>query len=294
MGLGRVIARPFIGLPGSFQRTPNRHDYAMPPIAETLLDRLVARVTTSPRSGKISDLFAGRGISSSHPTKSDADGVDKIEALMATQERGLIFANLVDFDAVYGHRNDTPVTRRTSSVLMRGSAALLPQTPSGRPARDHRRSRQRSDHAEHGSFAGARAVAADGHTASRPASISAPARPLRISGRRSPKFRRWAAGERHELPARHHAAQIMDRRMTRLDSRAARATGAGDPGAASVEERRQQGPGPPRKRRSDSAGVPARSRSHHPHQGVPPSQAQDAGVFCADWRPLPHAADAYA
>jgi phosphopentomutase len=108
LGLGRVIARPFIGLPGSFQRTPNRHDYAMPPIAETLLDRLVAAGHQVTSVGKVSDLFAGQGISSSHPTKSDADGIDKIEALMGTQDRGLIFANLVDFDAVYGHRNDTP------------------------------------------------------------------------------------------------------------------------------------------------------------------------------------------
>jgi phosphopentomutase len=107
LGLGRVIARPFIGLPGSFARTPNRHDYAMPPTSETLLDRLVANGHQVTSVGKVADLFAGHGISTSHPTKSDADGVDRIEALMATQERGLIFANLVDFDAVYGHRNDT-------------------------------------------------------------------------------------------------------------------------------------------------------------------------------------------
>ena len=106
MGLGRVIARPFIGLPGSFQRTPNRHDYAMPPIAETLLDRLKASGHEVTSVGKVADLFAGKGISSSNPTKSDADGVDKVEALMASQASGMIFANLVDFDAVYGHRND--------------------------------------------------------------------------------------------------------------------------------------------------------------------------------------------
>jgi len=101
-----VIARPFIGLPGSFQRTANRHDYAMPPTAETLLDRMLAAGQHVAAVGKVSDLFAGRGISESHPTKSDADGVDKIEALMATGRSGLIFANLVDFDTVYGHRND--------------------------------------------------------------------------------------------------------------------------------------------------------------------------------------------
>jgi phosphopentomutase len=108
LGLGRVIARPFVGLPGAFARTSNRHDYAMPPIAETLLDRLVASGHHVASVGKVADLFAGKGISSSHPTKSDDDGIDQIESLMATQDTGMIFANLVDFDAVYGHRNDTP------------------------------------------------------------------------------------------------------------------------------------------------------------------------------------------
>ena len=127
MGLGRVIARPFIGLPGSFQRTPNRHDYAMPPIAETLLDRLIARGHQVTSVGKVADLFAGKGISKSHPTKSDADGVDRVEALMATQDRGLIFANLVDFDAVYGHRNDTPGYAANLERFDQRLAALLPK-----------------------------------------------------------------------------------------------------------------------------------------------------------------------
>jgi phosphopentomutase len=106
LGLGRVIARPFIGLPGSFQRTANRHDYAMPPTGDTLLDRLVAAGHHVASVGKVADLFAGRGISESHPTRSDADGVDKVQQLMVTQSRGLIFCNLVDFDTLYGHRND--------------------------------------------------------------------------------------------------------------------------------------------------------------------------------------------
>ena len=127
MGLGRVIARPFIGLPGSFQRTSNRHDYAMPPIAETLLDRLVANGHQVTSVGKVADLFAGRGISAGNPTKSDADGVDTIESLMATQDRGLIFANLVDFDAVYGHRNDTPGYAANIERFDRRLAGLLPK-----------------------------------------------------------------------------------------------------------------------------------------------------------------------
>jgi phosphopentomutase len=106
LGLGRVIARPFTGVPGSFRRTANRHDYAMPPTAETLLDRLVAAGHHVAAVGKVSDLFAGRGISESHATTSDADGVDRVEALMKSRRAGLIFANLVDFDTAYGHRND--------------------------------------------------------------------------------------------------------------------------------------------------------------------------------------------
>ena len=127
MGLGRVIARPFIGLPGSFQRTSNRHDYAMPPIGETLLDRLVAKGHQVTSVGKVSDLFAGRGISASNPTRSDADGMDTIEALMSTEERGLIFANLVDFDTVYGHRNDTSGYAANLESFDARLAGLLPK-----------------------------------------------------------------------------------------------------------------------------------------------------------------------
>lgn len=106
LGLGRVIARPFVGTPGAFVRTANRHDYAMPPTGETLLDRLTARGTTVTAVGKISDLFAGRGVSRSIPTASDDDGVAALLALMDAGTPGLIFVNLVDFDTKYGHRND--------------------------------------------------------------------------------------------------------------------------------------------------------------------------------------------
>ena len=126
LGLGRVIARPFTGAPGAFARTSHRHDYAMPPIAETLLDRLVAQGHHVAAVGKVADLFAGKGISSSHPTKSDDDGVDRIESLMATQGDGLIFANLVDFDAVYGHRNDTPGYAANLERFDARLAGLLP------------------------------------------------------------------------------------------------------------------------------------------------------------------------
>ena len=105
-GVGRVIARPFVGKPGAFMRTPNRRDFALTPFAPTLLDVLTAAKIPVIAVGKIEDLFAGRGISRAVHTKSDEDGMDEVEKAMATTPRGLIFANLVDFDTVYGHRND--------------------------------------------------------------------------------------------------------------------------------------------------------------------------------------------
>ena len=106
LGVGRVIARPFIGSPGHFKRTANRHDYAMPPSGETLLDKLTTSGVRVTAVGKVNDLFAGRGIAETYPTKSDEHGMDCVEAQMQRQADGLVFANLVDFDTVYGHRND--------------------------------------------------------------------------------------------------------------------------------------------------------------------------------------------
>lgn len=106
-GVCRVIARPFVGRAASdFKRTPNRRDFPVPPHGETLLDRLRAAALPVFGIGKIEDIFTGRGISAAVHTKSDADGVDQTLRAMAQQDRGLIFTNLVDFDTLYGHRND--------------------------------------------------------------------------------------------------------------------------------------------------------------------------------------------
>jgi len=104
--VGRVIARPFIGAPGSFVRTPNRHDYAVPPPQGMLLDQLKDRGVPVHGIGKISDVFLGRGIQRSDKTKNNADGMAKTLAAMEQSPDGLIFVNLVDFDQQYGHRND--------------------------------------------------------------------------------------------------------------------------------------------------------------------------------------------
>ncbi|HZR24425.1 MAG TPA: phosphopentomutase [Vicinamibacterales bacterium] len=127
LGVGRVIARPFVGAPGSFKRTANRHDYALPPSGETFLDRAKAAGIPVVAIGKIEDLFAGRGITKAIHTKSDDDGMDNVERQMAELDRGFIFTNLVDFDTQYGHRNDTEGYARNLERFDARLAAILPR-----------------------------------------------------------------------------------------------------------------------------------------------------------------------
>jgi len=103
--IGRVIARPFISDEGDYRRTPNRHDYSLIP-PRTVLNELQDAGHPTIGVGKISDIFAGSGISESHPTRSNAHGMQTIDKLWARETGGLIFANLVDFDMLYGHRRD--------------------------------------------------------------------------------------------------------------------------------------------------------------------------------------------
>jgi phosphopentomutase len=106
LGLGRVIARPFVGESGAYRRTTNRRDFAIRPPRDTLLDRLKAAGWPVVAIGKIEDLFAGRGITRAAHTKSDDEGMDEVVRALGDTGAGLVFANLVDFDTVYGHRND--------------------------------------------------------------------------------------------------------------------------------------------------------------------------------------------
>jgi phosphopentomutase len=130
-GIGRVIARPFVGEPGAFRRTANRHDYALEPAGDTLLDAMSRHGVVVVSIGKVRDLFAGRGISRAVPTSSDADGMTKLAEAMTDTPAGLIFMNLVDFDAVYGHRNDVA---GYAANLERFDAALARLLPSLRAA----------------------------------------------------------------------------------------------------------------------------------------------------------------
>ena len=104
--VGRVIARPFTGEPGAFTRTSNRHDYAVPPPAGMLLDQLASRNVAVHSVGKIFDVFLGRGVSVYDRTKTNAEGMQVTLEAMDVTPAGLIFVNLVDFDMLYGHRND--------------------------------------------------------------------------------------------------------------------------------------------------------------------------------------------
>lgn len=103
--VGRVIARPFIGQAGHFERTSNRHDYSLAP-PKNILDFIEEAGGTVIGIGKIKDLFAGRGVSDSRPTTCNEDGIELLKEALAEPWGSLIFANLLDFDQVYGHRND--------------------------------------------------------------------------------------------------------------------------------------------------------------------------------------------
>ena len=154
-GVGRVIARPFIGTPGAFKRTANRRDFALTPFAPTLLDVLKERDLPVVAVGKIEDLFAGRGMTSAVHTEDDDEGMDSIAEAMEKTEAGLIFANLVDFDTQFGHRNDVagyaanlerfdlrlsvlvPALLPTDVLIVTADHGNDPTTPSTDHSREH-------------------------------------------------------------------------------------------------------------------------------------------------------------
>jgi phosphopentomutase len=155
LGIARVIARPFVGRPGAFSRTTNRHDYAVAPKGRTLLDELSASGYSVMTIGKVSDLFAGRGVTRSLPTVSDEEGMERVLESLELVTTGLVFANLVDFDTVYGHRNDVAgyaanlerfderlsvvrsALRNSDLLVLTGDHGNDPTTPSTDHSREH-------------------------------------------------------------------------------------------------------------------------------------------------------------
>jgi phosphopentomutase len=130
--VGRVIARPFIGDPGHFTRTPNRRDYATPPPKGMLLDQLYSAHVPVASVGKIFDVFLGRGIGDHVKTKSNAEGMAKTLEMLSEMDRGLLWTNLVDFDQNFGHRNDVEGYARA----LEEADAWLPQLEAALGPRD--------------------------------------------------------------------------------------------------------------------------------------------------------------
>ncbi len=122
--VSRVIARPFVGEGGQWRRTPHRRDFSIAPPGETLLDVLQQAGIPRHGIGKVDDLFAGRGIAAQH-TSDNAEGIQAIQLWLETAPRGFCFANLVDFDQLFGHRNDVPGFRGALEAFDRALPALL-------------------------------------------------------------------------------------------------------------------------------------------------------------------------
>jgi phosphopentomutase len=123
-GVSRVIARPFRGNPGSWERTPARRDFSLEPPAPTLLDRLADLHVPRVGVGKVDDLFARRGITATH-TATNAEAYVLIGEALASMSRGLLLANVIEFDQSWGHRNDVPGFARGLAELDRALPGLL-------------------------------------------------------------------------------------------------------------------------------------------------------------------------
>jgi phosphopentomutase len=127
LGVGRVIARPFVGTSGAYVRTARRHDYALEPSAPTLLDRLTEGGHAVHAIGKIHVLYAGRGIATHRPTVSDSDGLLALDEAVQSSGEGLVFATLVDSDQLYGHRNNVNGYARNLERVDAGLGVLRKQ-----------------------------------------------------------------------------------------------------------------------------------------------------------------------
>ena len=124
-GVGRVIARPFVGESGSYKRTANRHDFSLEPWGETLLDALKKQGKDVIAVGKITDIFAGRGVTQTVLTHGNDEGMAITLAMAHKDFNGLCFVNLVDFDMLYGHRNDVDGYAKALSAFDRWLPSFL-------------------------------------------------------------------------------------------------------------------------------------------------------------------------
>ena len=123
--VGRVIARPFVGEPGAYTRTPNRHDWSLEPPRPNFLSLARDAGATVHGVGKIHDIFAGQDVDESHPTKSNTEGINVTEELLQTLDDGVVFVNLVETDMLWGHRNDPENFHRCLQAFDRRLPDLL-------------------------------------------------------------------------------------------------------------------------------------------------------------------------
>ena len=160
LAVGRVIARPFEGEPGSFVRTPRRHDFSLLPPRPNHLQRMRAAGVTVHGVGKIADIFAGQDVDSSSPTESNGQGIARTIARLRDSEDGdLVFTNLVETDMIWGHRNDPAGFADCLPRVRRGAAAADGRAAARRPADADLRPRLRSHHPVHRPLARARPAA---------------------------------------------------------------------------------------------------------------------------------------
>lgn len=124
-GVGRVIARPFIGEAPNFQRTANRHDFSLLPPRDTMLDAILEAGYDTYGIGKIYDIFAGKGIAHTQRIQNNVDGMEKTLEMQEKEFKGLCFVNLVDFDMMYGHRNDIEGYANAATVFDRQLKTFL-------------------------------------------------------------------------------------------------------------------------------------------------------------------------
>ncbi len=142
--VGRVIARPFTGVEGAFRRTQGRRDFAVRPPGRSYLQEMADAGVEVHGVGKINDLFAGVGVTRSHPGSTNAQALETVEALLGEVEQGLVFANLIETDQDYGHRKDVAGFDRALRDIDAGLARLLERLTRRRPADRDGRSRRRS------------------------------------------------------------------------------------------------------------------------------------------------------
>ena len=251
--IGRVIARPFVGTPGAFRRTYNRRDFSLVPPEPTLLDRDPGRGPPGVGVGKISDIFAGRGLTESIHSEGNADGMRLTLEALAALERGLLFVNLVDFDMLYGHRNDVAGFARALAELdawLPALEAALGPADAAFITADHGNdpttARDRP-HARAGAAARLRPGRAPGRA--RDAHVVLRSRPDHRRGARPP-----AARPGRELPRRRSPRERRARRSPCRPSSPASATAARSPTARS-------GRSSPARRRHDPR-LPARGAAH--------------------------------